>query len=337
MDAPSRWPSIDRYGPGNAGTDHLWTFTAKTPGPHVMVNALTHGNEPCGALALLRLLDEGVRPERGQLTLAFANTEAYAAFRAGQDAPARYLDRDLNRLWRDDWIDADETSREAQRARALRPWLQTVDALLDLHSTASVARPFFVIADLPKARRLADAMAIPATQQIMPGGCLDGRHMIDYGRFADPGDPAVAVTVECGRHDDPGAAEVAHDVTLRFLEVFGLLAARPRAPEPEQGTIRRYATVAPYLVQSDRFELLVDRDGFVPVRKGQAVATDGGTTVTAPYDAVIIAPRPAPARGTTAFIWAVEARAQRHRDGPSDVPNRLPASEADRKAEPWRK
>ncbi len=35
---------------------------AATPGPHVLVNALTHGNEICGALALDQLFKSGLRP-----------------------------------------------------------------------------------------------------------------------------------------------------------------------------------------------------------------------------------------------------------------------------------
>lgn len=298
------WPSIEAYRAGNTGTGYVWSFDAG-PGPHVMINALTHGNEPCGVVALVRLLDEGFRPLRGRVTLSFANVEAYAAFRGGQ-RPARYLDRDMNRLWRDDWIDEDKASREAARARELRPWLREVDALLDLHTTASVARPFFVIADLPKSRRLADALAFPATQQIMPGGCFDGRHMIDYERFSDPEDPAVAVTVECGRHEDRDTSDVAYATARRFLKVLGLIDGPVLAEPSSEPAIRRYKTVEPYIVQSDRFAMLVPMDGFASVAQGQAVATDGDMQIRAPYGATIIAPRPAPAPGTTGFIWAVE-------------------------------
>ena len=39
-------PSLGRWRAGNTGIAGVWTFAADTPGPHVMVNALTHGNEP---------------------------------------------------------------------------------------------------------------------------------------------------------------------------------------------------------------------------------------------------------------------------------------------------
>lgn len=308
-------PGIEVYRAGNTGAAYVWSFAAAAPGPHAMIVALTHGNEPCGAVALSRLLDAGLRPAQGRLTLAFANPEAYGAARTVGAPPPRCLDRDLNRLWRDDWIDADTSSREAGRARALRPLVASADVLLDLHSTASVRRPFFVLADLDKTRALADRLGWPPTQQIMPGGCAEGRHLIDYGRFSDAADPAAAVTVECGRHCDAESGEVAFAAGVRFLESEGtiapgaarsLAAAYPGAAigKPE-GAIARYRTVAPYVVRSDRFELLVPAGGFAAVVAGEVVARDGDADVIAPFDATIIAPRPTLSRGETAFLWSV--------------------------------
>jgi predicted deacylase len=42
-----------------------------------MVQALTHGNELCGAIALDFLLSQGLRPLAGILTLAFENVAAF--------------------------------------------------------------------------------------------------------------------------------------------------------------------------------------------------------------------------------------------------------------------
>ena len=75
-------PSLEPYAAGNTGIPYAWTFTAGRAGPHVLLQALTHGNEACGAIALDRLFREGVAPARGTLTLAFANTEAYTMLEA---------------------------------------------------------------------------------------------------------------------------------------------------------------------------------------------------------------------------------------------------------------
>ncbi len=62
-------------------------------------------------------------------------------------------------------------------------------------------------------------------------------------------------------------------------------------------------------MRHDRFALRIADSGFVSVKAGEMVAEDGEETVAAPYDAVVIAPRPSPAKGTTAFFWAVEVAA----------------------------
>jgi hypothetical protein len=64
------FPNITPYARGNGGIPYLWTFDSGVPGPHVMVNALTHGNEVCGAIVVKELLDLRIRPRRGRLTLS---------------------------------------------------------------------------------------------------------------------------------------------------------------------------------------------------------------------------------------------------------------------------
>ena len=73
-------PDISKYRQGNTGIDYVTTQDSGLPGAHVMLSAVVHGNEVCGAHALDYLLREGVRPDRGKLTLAFMNVEAYARF-----------------------------------------------------------------------------------------------------------------------------------------------------------------------------------------------------------------------------------------------------------------
>ena len=47
-------PDISPYRDGNTGVDYVHTFDSGRPGPDVMINAVIHGNEICGAIASLR-------------------------------------------------------------------------------------------------------------------------------------------------------------------------------------------------------------------------------------------------------------------------------------------
>ena len=84
------------------------------PGPTVLVQALTHGNEYCGAIALLHLFEQRPQAVRGRLILAFANVEAFSRFDPAAPHASRYVDEDYNRVWGDD---AARSSAALQRER----------------------------------------------------------------------------------------------------------------------------------------------------------------------------------------------------------------------------
>ena len=92
-------PDISPYREGNTGVDYVTTLTSGKSGPHVMLSAVVHGNELCGAIALDYLMRQNVRPIQGKLTLAFMNVAAYETFDQSNPTASRYVDEDFNRLW----------------------------------------------------------------------------------------------------------------------------------------------------------------------------------------------------------------------------------------------
>jgi len=93
------FPDLARWAAGNTGIPFVHTLAGAARGPHVLLQALTHGNEVCGAIALDWLLGTGFVPERGTLTIAFANVAAYASFDPAHPFASRCVDEDFNRLW----------------------------------------------------------------------------------------------------------------------------------------------------------------------------------------------------------------------------------------------
>ena len=126
-----RAPDIEPHRGSASGVEFVHTFVSGRPGPHVMVNALTHGNEICGAIVVDRLLRRGLRPARGTLTLAFANIEAFLRFDPLNPYATRFIDEDFNRVWTPAVLDGSRSSRELERARALRPFVEQADYLLE--------------------------------------------------------------------------------------------------------------------------------------------------------------------------------------------------------------
>ena len=109
---------LSAYRAGNTGVDYVHRFESGRPGPHVLINALTHGNEICGMVAATHLLDNAVRPKIGTLTVSFANIEAYEAFDLERPYENRQLVHNLNRIWTPELLDGGEQSPNCARARA---------------------------------------------------------------------------------------------------------------------------------------------------------------------------------------------------------------------------
>jgi hypothetical protein len=105
-----------------------------------MIAALVHGNELSGAVAVLDLLQAGVRPAEGRLTLAFCNVAAFDRFDPHNGDASRFVEQDLNRQWTPERL-AEGGSLERARARALEPWVANADWLLDLHSMHEPSSP----------------------------------------------------------------------------------------------------------------------------------------------------------------------------------------------------
>ncbi|AOY92240.1 succinylglutamate desuccinylase [Cupriavidus sp. USMAA2-4] len=217
------FPDIQPYAAGNTGIPFVYTFDSGVAGPHVMVNALTHGNEVCGAIAVKGLLDAGLRPRCGRLTLSFANVEAYGRFDPARPDASRFVDQDFNRVWSAAILDdAGRDSSELRRARAMRPVVDTADLLLDLHSMHEKSRPLIVSGPLDKGVALARALGTPA-DVIVDEGHPEGRRMRDYADFGDAASARNALLIECGQHWETAAVEVARDSTARFLLLAGVV------------------------------------------------------------------------------------------------------------------
>jgi predicted deacylase len=296
-------PSIERYRAGNTGIDYVTTFDSGHPGPHVMVNALTHGNEICGAVALDRLFQSAVRPARGKLTLGFANVAAYRAFDPANPNAARYVDEDFNRLWDEATLAGPRRSAELARARLLRPIYDRVDQLLDIHSMQYATAPLMLVGLAAKTETFARRVGVPELM-VRDEGHAAGSRLRDYRAFADAAAPHIALLVECGQHWSRRAAEVAIETSWRFLATSGVLdAARTQevlaAPAPPQRLITVTDVVT---IQSDDFRFAADYRGLeVIAQAGTIIGRDGGRDIRTPYDeCVLIMPSRRLGRGQTA-------------------------------------
>jgi predicted deacylase len=284
-------PNIKPYRNGNTGVDYVRTLDSKKPGPHVMLQALTHGNEFCGAIAIDYLFAEKVKPAKGKLTLAFANVAAFARFDFNDPDRSRYIDEDYNRVWADAVLDGARDSAELRRARELRPFVDAADYLLDLHSMTEPCRPIMVCGLLDKGAELARRVGVPA-DLLIDTGHPAGMRMRDRGGFGDPASPKNALLIECGQHWEKSSVDVAIDTTLRFLKTTGVVDAgwadsRLRMTPPQRQRVVR--VTEPVVARSKEFRFSRPWKGLEVLEKsGTEVATDGEQVWRTPYDDCVL-------------------------------------------------
>jgi predicted deacylase len=284
-------PDIEPYRKGNAGVEFVHVLDSGQPGPNVMVQALTHGNELCGAYALDFLFREHVKPNRGKLVLAFANVAAFARFDFDDPDRSRYIDEDYNRVWADDVILGKRDSAELRRARELRPFVDAADYLLDLHSMHEPCRPIMVCGMLDKGAELARKIGVPA-DLLIDTGHPAGLRMRDRGGFGDPKSQKNAVLIECGQHWEKSSVDVAIDTTLRFLKATGAVdpawvESRLKLKAPKEQKVVR--VTEPVVAKTMAFRFAKPWKGLEVIPKaGSVVATDGEKTWRTPYDECVL-------------------------------------------------
>jgi predicted deacylase len=304
------------------------SYAGPEPGTRLVVVGAVHGDEICGTRAIERVVAEidagALRLRAGRVTFVpVANPLAYAERR-------RAGDRNLNRK-----LAPTATPREYEDhvANWLCPLLAGHEVLLDLHSFRSPGTPFVFLGppdnveplepfaqaarEEALALRLGVARAVDGWLTTYASGIARRREVA--ASFPDAAldlDPTYgvgtteymrsvggcAVTLECGRHDDPEAIGVAYRAILNTLAHLGLSDAADPPPAPRMESLRLCEVI----------DKRADGDGFAKAwRSFDAVATGDrigtradGAPVVAPLDGVIVFPNPDAKAGQEWFYLA---------------------------------
>jgi len=172
--------------------------------PELAIVGAIHGDEPCGARAIERLLIEEL-PLKRPVTFVIANEEAL-------DRGVRYIDADLNRAFEDG---GDPRDHEYGLARRLAEEIAGC-TVLSIHSTQSHPHPFGIVnADVEGAGDLVRRLPIEALVEVTEN---EGRP------FAI--EAADLMEVEAGYQQSPRASANAYRAARAFLEATGALPGR---------------------------------------------------------------------------------------------------------------
>lgn len=281
------FPELRKWEKGVAPYVHV--FESGTPGPTVMVCALTHGNEVSGAVVVDALLAKGLKPRKGTLILCFNNIDAYHSFDPRTPFKSRMIDEDFNRTW--GRLDQPANTAETRRAQVVKPFVERADLLLDLHSMHDDGVPLMLAGPLAKGAELAKQVGTPV-DIIADAGHAAGMRMRDYGGFGDPKSPKNALLIETGQHWRASSVVVAKDVTARFLVASGIVEPGDLPADWKQPTPAKQRVV------EVTHAIATKRGNFTPVRHfegqetiakaGTVLGHDDGEPVTTPYDNCVL-------------------------------------------------
>ncbi|MEH6405174.1 MAG: succinylglutamate desuccinylase/aspartoacylase family protein [Sneathiella sp.] len=281
-------PDISPYKQGNTGIDYISTFNSGVEGPHVMISAVVHGNELCGAIAVDHLFKQNVKPLKGKLTLAFMNVAAFESFNPKDPTKSRFVDEDFNRVWTSEILEGPRDSVELHRAREVLPIVQQADYLFDIHSMLISTDPLMMAGPAAKGRDYARKIGLPK-YVISDAGHNNGTRMRDYADFIRPESPKNALLIECGTHWEQKTADLAIKSVYKLLHEFEMISdelASQFGPKDTDLADQIFVEVSgPYTVQTDNFKYAHTYLGMEVVEKaGTVYGHDGDTPVTTPYD-----------------------------------------------------
>ncbi len=300
-------------------------YAGQGPGPRLIVTGAVHGNETAGTQGIERVM---ARLDSGELALVngsvtFVPVVNPLAYEKGERAGERNLNRNL-------FPKADPQDFEDRVANWLCPLLAAHDVLLDLHSFNSPGEPFVMVGprdnDGPlepfrherEERALARVLGVRrfvdgwlrtygagVRRRLRDDSQLEtvlryGVGTTEFMRTAG----GYALTLECGRHDDPQAPDVAYRAILHTLAHLGLVdAPRPEAVPREEMEVLSMCEVHDRHGDADTFSR--PWASFDRVARGDEIGRRAdGTPVLAGMDAAILFPDSAAAANSEWYYLA---------------------------------
>lgn len=299
--------TIDGRGPVPTASEHfLGSHGEPGRGPLVVVTAALHGNEPTGVEAAERILRtlRDQRPRfRGELLVAIGNPPAL-------EAGVRFLDRDLNRLWDRERVEAlrrgdpsvSPTSEDAQMLGLLDLVEPRIDRALragrrvfhvDLHTSSADGCPFVTCGDTLRNR--AFATGIPAPLILGLEEQIDGS-LIEF--LGDKG--VVTLASEAGQHDLPSSVDHHESVLWFALVQAGCISRRAvHDLDSHEAGLRRASAGIDRIIEvhhrhrirpEDRFRMEPGYVNFQRVYEGDLLARDVRGEIHADADGVVLLP-----------------------------------------------
>jgi len=274
-------------------------------GPLLVVFGAMHGNEPAGVKALemiFKMLE--VEPITnpsfqfsGRLIGLIGNLKAY-------QKQLRFIDRDLNRCWKSEWINS--TQYDIAEQEEMKEILHIIHSeitsykpteliILDLHTTSSYGGIFSIVSDSDRSTIIAKAFHAPVISGLM--NTLSGTtlHYFNSDQFNIP---TTAVTFESGQHTEQLSINRAIAAIVNCLKACEFVDEEHIENQHDKILIdyskdlpNTVELIYSYSIQKDeQFVMKPGYKNFQPVSKGEILANNKNGPIICSHDSLILMP-----------------------------------------------
>jgi len=259
-------------------------ITSNQKGPRSVVLVGVHGNETCGMKALESILPALVI-EKGTVTFIQANPRAIVANK-------RFIEANLNRMFKDDYLlsDIEKTSYEYKRAQQLKKYLSQAEVLLDVHASMSKNSKSFIICEevgFDIAQYLPADSMVSGFDVVQPGGT--DYYMNKIGK--------IGICMECGYRNDQQSDTVAIQTIYAFLKTRGHISG---VVTPKKQLHMRVYDI--YITKTNKFVLTKPFADFEFIKKGNLMGIDGNIEVRAKKDSFVLFAENSDKLGSEVFL-----------------------------------
>ncbi|MBY5956665.1 succinylglutamate desuccinylase/aspartoacylase family protein [Membranicola marinus] len=286
----------------------IGVFDENRRGPLIIMIGGIHGNEKAGLKALeylIKMLEvEHITNE------AFQFTGRLIAIRGNiqaQKVNKRYINRDLNRMFRNDLLQTVLTKEE--RTAEEKELVEIIDFIknsiadyhpdeifvLDLHTTTAAGGIFTIINDSPEALEISLDLKAPVIEGFLRG--IKGT-ILHYLNADNVHQNCTALCFEAGQHEDPLSVNRCIAAAVNFLSSVGAVEKLHIEPRHHR-ILHEYAAGHPIhsrliythkIVEGDQFRMEPGFQNFDPIHENQLLANDINGPIYAPSTGLIVMP-----------------------------------------------
>jgi succinylglutamate desuccinylase len=286
----------------------------QSQGTLVIAIGAMHGNESAGVLAMQEVFnllenEPTVNPSftfQGKLLGLIGNMRAF-------QTKQRFVEKDLNRLWKSDYIEqiskSDTASLQNEEVELLE-LLSVINAeiaayqpkklvFLDLHTTSAEGGIFSIPNDAQASLQLATALHAPVILGLLSGIGGTLLHLSANNFFKQYTDaPVTCVAFEGGQHEDALSVSRCISAVISCLRECKCVKSADVDNRHDE-ILQKYAATLPKITRlkyvhniksSDFFEMNAGYINFQPIKKGEHLANDVNGKVLSPEDGLILMP-----------------------------------------------